>query len=328
MSATNEPPAQAAAEPFRQRAREWPKSPISHVRYIAHAVPDFKAALSFYRDTWGLSEVASDSAVSFLAAEASSEPYVLRLRQATEKHLDLIGFGVRTVEEIDVVAASLAKAGVRLEREPQRQDTPGGGYGFRFFDPDGRLVELSADLTGRSARELEPGESIPAKVSHVVLNTPDMDRFVSFYTTQLGFQVIDWLGDFMAFLRVGAQHHVLAVGRSPHASFNHIAFEMRGWDEYMRGTGRLVQQGVKPIWGPGRHGPGNNTFSYFVDPTGNVTEYTSQMQEFYPNDCYEGHVWSARPEEQDHWGTGGLLEEFLPYAVNQKDPQLWTPSPI
>ena len=314
--------------PFRAAARDWPRTPITGVRYVAEAVPNLRESVAFYGGVWGLTEVERDGDVVFFAAEGSDEPYVLRLRAAPEKHLDLVSFAVADRAGVDALAASLTSSGVRVDREPDSLTTPGGGYGLRFFDPDGRLVELSTDLTPRVARVLEPGESIPHKVSHIVLNSADLDATVTFYEQRLGFQVIDWLGDFMAFLRVGPDHHVLAMTRAPHSSFNHIAFDMRGLEEYLRGTGRLMRQGIRPVWGPGRHGPGDNTFSYFVDPNGNVAEYTSELQQLRPDDPYCGGVWTPSAEDNDQWGTGGLIEEFLPFAINQPDPLLWTPSPV
>jgi catechol 2,3-dioxygenase-like lactoylglutathione lyase family enzyme len=313
---------------FHPSARTLPDTAVTHVRYVAEAVPDLRASVDFYGGIWGLTEVDRDGDVVFFAAQGSTEPYVLRLRAAEEKHLDLISFGVRDAASIDSIAETLLAAGVRVDRLPQRLTTPGGGYGLRFFDPDGRLVELSTDLSPRAARELEPGESIPRKVSHAVINSADIHSLVAFYEGMLGFQVIDWLGDFMAFLRVGVDHHVLAITAAPHSSFNHIAYDMRGLDEYMRGTGRMMRHGVTPVWGPGRHGPGNNTFSYFVDPNGNVAEYTSELQQLVPGDPYCGAVWTPSAQDNDQWGTGGLIEEFLPYGINQPDRLLWTPSPV
>ena len=78
------------------------------------------------------------------------------------------------------------------------------------------------------------------------------------------------MGEMMYFLRCNPQHHSLAIARGPHASLHHASFEMRGIDEYMRGTGRLLRAGVEKVWGPGRHLAGNNTFSYFLDPHGNT----------------------------------------------------------
>lgn len=313
---------------FHQRASAWPHSPITHVRYVAEAVPDLAASIGFYGGIWGLREVARDGDVAFFAAEGSAEPYVLRLRAAPEKHLDLASFAVRDRADVDRLAESLLASGARVDRRPTELDTPGGGYGLRVFDPDGRLIELSADLSPGPVRELEPGESVPRKVSHIVFNSAQIATTVEFYVRQLGFQVIDWLGDFMAFLRVGADHHVLAITRAPHSSFNHIAFDMRGLDEYMRGTGRLMRHGVRPVWGPGRHGPGDNTFSYFVDPNGNVAEYTSELQRLEPDSDYCGQVWVPSDEDNDQWGTGGLIDEFLPFGIGQPDPHPWTPSPV
>ncbi|MFE4668781.1 VOC family protein [Streptomyces sp. NPDC056716] len=314
--------------PFRQPATEWPVSPVTHVRYVAEAVPDLSASVGFYGGIWGLREVERDGDVVFFAAEGSPEPYVLRLRAAKEKHLDLASLAVRDRADVDRIAESMLASGMFLDRAPGALDTPGGGYGLRVFDPDGRLIEVSADLTPRPFRALEPGESVPRKVSHVVFNSAQIEETIAFYVRHLGFQVIDWLGDFMAFLRVGGDHHIIAITRAPHSSFNHIAFDMRGLDEYLRGTGRLVRQGVRPVWGPGRHGPGDNTFSYFVDPNGNVAEYTSELKTLTHQDDYCGRVWPATPEENDQWGTGGLIEEFLPFAINQSDPLLWTSSPV
>ena len=85
----------------------------------------------------------------------------------------------------------------------------------------------------------------------------------------------------MCFLRVRRNHHILAISEGPHVSLNHISFEMRGLDEFMRGTGRLIRSGSAPLWGPGRHGAGDNTFSYFADATGKIV---SRLDVIYDTD--------------------------------------------
>ena len=70
----------------------------------------------------------------------------------------------------------------------------------------------------------------------------------------------------------------MAIARCPHPSLHHVSFELRGIDEYMRGSGRLMRAGVPKIWGPGRHLAGDNTFTYFHDPNGNTMEYTTELE--------------------------------------------------
>ena len=72
----------------------------------------------------------------------------------------------------------------------------------------------------------------------------------------------------MNFLRCDDLHHVVAYAESNKSTLNHIAFEMNDTDAVMRGIGRLKDAGCQSFWGPGRHGPGNNVFSYFVAPFG------------------------------------------------------------
>jgi hypothetical protein len=108
----------------------------------------------------------------------------------------------------------------------------------------------------------------------------------------------------MAFLRCNADHHCIAFNQAPWVSLNHVAYEMRSVDHFMRGLGRLRHHGVTPEWGPGRHGPGNNTFSYFTDPTGLVCEYTSEVAQVV-EDAWICKVWRRTPELSDVWGTAG-----------------------
>lgn len=302
-------------------------TPITHLRHVGMAVPDFDTAVEFYEGVWGLRRVADDSGIAFFATVADPESYVLRVRRDDAKRLDLISFAVTDAEAVDQFAARLGVAGVRIDREPDKLDTPGGGYGFRFFDPDGRLVELSTGVEQRTFRELELRESVPRKLSHVVLNSTDVRATKAFYETHLGFKLSDWLEDKMCFLRTRTDHHTIAISSGPHTSLNHVSFEMRGLDEYMRGTGRLIRHGKDVLWGPGRHGPGDNTFSYFLDPNGNVVEYTTELEQV--DDSWQPSVFEATPEASDQWGTGGSITEmFLPAAFNDPDKGLWTPAPV
>lgn len=308
--------------------------PVTHLRHVDLAVPDLRRQVAFYEDVWGLTRVGDDSGLVFLAAEGSPEPYVVRLRGDTDKRLDLVAFGVASKTDVDACAAALASAGVTLVTPPGPLTTPGGGYGFRFFDVDGRTVEISSDVAPRAHRVIEEREAIPVRMSHVVVNSPDPARTRTFYEQHFGFRLSDTIssrhtGDYMYFLRCNPVHHSLAVARGPHVSLHHASFEMRGMDEYMRGTGRLLRAGVRKLWGPGRHLAGDNTFSYFLDPYGNTVEYTTEL-ETVDEDTWHPQVYDMEdPRTADQWGTAGAIdEELAAESHNERDPGVFVAPPV
>ncbi|MDY7103046.1 MAG: VOC family protein [Actinomycetota bacterium] len=307
---------------------------ITHLRHVDLAVPDPAPQLDFFTNTWGLTPEHDDSGLTFLAAEGSPEQYVVRLRRSDEKRLDLIAFGAATAADVDTLAERLAAAGVQLVGEPSDLRTPGGGYGFRFFDNEGRTVEISSDVAVRRHRAIEEGESIPVRLSHVVVNSAEPEATRSFYERHLGFALSDTLmhphmGEMMWFLRVNSWHHSLAIARGPHASLHHASFELRGLDEYLRGTGRVLRAGVEKIWGPGRHLAGNNTFSYFLDPSGNTMEYTTEL-ELVDEDTWHPHLYDfTQPEVADQWGTANQMNEFVAQrSFNDPDKGLFVAPPV
>jgi catechol 2,3-dioxygenase-like lactoylglutathione lyase family enzyme len=307
---------------------------ITHLRHVDLAVPDYDKQLEFYTSMWGLKAETTDDGLAFLATEGSPEQYAVRLRRAEEKRLDLISFGAANRDDVDALAQRLGSSGVRLVTEPDKLQTPGGGYGFRFFDNDGRTVEVSSDVAVRTHRKIEQGESIPVKLSHVVINSPNPEETVAFYNKHLSFALSDTLfsphmGEVMWFLRTNTYHHSLAIARCPHVSLHHASFEMRGIDEYMRGTGRLLRGGVEKVWGPGRHMAGNNTFSYFLDPHGNTVEYTTELEEL-DEDTWHPHLYDfSDPEVTDQWGTANPMSEFVAkQSFNDPDRGVFVAQPV
>lgn len=307
---------------------------FTHLRHLAIAVPDYQRQIDFYTHNWGLTEVGTDGDVTYLAAEGSPENYVVRVRKSTDKRLDLISYGAADRQAVDDLAVRLGRDGVSLVAEPGTLQTPGGGYGFRFFDGDGRTIEISADVEVRSHRKIEEGESIPVKLSHVVVNTPNPEAAVAFYERHFGFRVSDILmhprmGRMMWFMRTNVAHHSLAIARGPHVALHHASFELRGLDEYMRGTGRLLRVGTDKIWGPGRHLAGNNTFSYFLDPNGNTMEYTTEL-EVLDEDTWHPHLYDfSDPEVTDQWGTANAMNEFVAtQSFNDPDKGLFVAPPV
>lgn len=289
---------------------------ITHLRHVAIAMPDIERQLAFYRDLWGLTTAVSDSGVHFLAAEGSPENYIVRLRKSDDKRMDLVAFGAASPADVDALAAQLSAQGVTLVHEPRKLDTPGGGYGFRFFDCDGRTVEVSADVATRDYRVIEEREAIPVRLSHFVINSPAPEATAGWYVKHLGFRLSDTLcmgphGDFMWFLRCNGWHHSLAIARGPYTAINHISFQYRGIDEFMRGTGRLLRDGVQLIWGPGRHKAGDNTYSYFLDRAGNCVEITTEL-EIVDWDQWHPSVYDIfKPDFIDQWGTANRMDEFV-----------------
>ena len=311
-----------------------PDSLITHLRHVDLAIPDYDRQLAFYTDVWGLTKVAEDNGISFLAAEGSPERYIIRLRKGADKRLDLVSFGANTEADVDTLAEHLIASNVPIATEPGKLGTEGGGYGLRFFDLDGRTVEVSADVATRAHRKVEERESIPVRLSHVVLNSTDPDRSAQWYADMLDFRLSDTLagadlGTVMNFMRCNPRHHSLAFARGPHVSLHHVSFELRGIDEFMRGAGRVLRNGTRMVWGPGRHLAGSNTFAYFLDPQNNTIEYTTELQEL-DEDAWHPHIYDMHdPSVQDQWGTANPMNELVAReSFNDPDPGLFTAPPV
>ncbi|MEL1251175.1 VOC family protein [Aurantiacibacter gilvus] len=293
---------------------------VSDLHYVALAVPDLGSEREFFTEKWGLVEVAERDGMVYLAAEGVAHPYVIRLRQDDVRKIDLIGFSAPDAQSVDALRESVSAAGGKIIGEPALLDRPFGGYGFRFFDIDGHAIEVVADNERREARELSKGEAIPTGLSHIVLHSPSVQGLVDFYQRALGFRLSDAIGEFMLFLRCNSAHHRLAILPGP-ASLNHVAFDVLSVDELMRGLGRLNKSGVPVQWGPGRHTAGDNTFTYYLTPNGNVVEYTSDLEEV-DDENWQPQVYKFSPSITDQWGTGRIMAN-APHTPAGEDPGLW-----
>jgi catechol 2,3-dioxygenase-like lactoylglutathione lyase family enzyme len=297
---------------------------VTDIRYVGYGVADFEAERSFYAETWGLEEVAAQDNMAWFKAQGDDEHHVVRLRASDSNHLDLIVLAADSREDVAALHEQVAAAGCRIVTSPRDLDAPGGGYGFRFFSPDGLPFEISSDVARASPRSIGRWEGIPLRISHIVLHSPDHQAAVRFYVDVLGFRVSDWLGDFMCFLRCNSAHHRIAILPGP-PCLNHVAYDMTDVDGMMAGISRLKQAGTDIRWGPGRHTAGDNAFSYFVTPNGFAVEYTAELEEV----DFEGHapqVYVPAPRIMDQWGIGVGGPQTMPHAA--PDPHLFQPAPI
>lgn len=288
---------------------------VSEIRYVGYGVTDIAAERDFYATQWGLREVpvtdGSDPDLIHFAAEGNDELYVVRLRQADQKRIDIMSLAAETRADVDGLHDQVVAAGCQIVFAPRDLDTFGGGYGFRFFSPDGLPFEISSDVARGPSRQIVRWEGIPQKISHIVLHSPNHKAAVAFFTDVLGFRISDWLGDFMCFLRCNEWHHRLAFLPGP-PCLNHVAYDVLGVDDMMRGIHRLKEHQTEIRWGPGRHTAGNNTFSYFVTPGGFAVEYTSELERV-DDATWVAQVHKPTPLTMDQWGIGTGGPQTMPH---------------
>ena len=237
------------------------------LRSVELTVPKLEEAARFLENLWGLAPAGGD-----------------RQFRGTGTHPAIL-----TLEEGAPAIRSITFSGSAAEVRGRTEVRGPDGQVYRFIADEAPATPLS-----------DPDR--PIRVTHVVLNTPDRESCERFAVDVLGFAVSDRTRH-MTFVRCDRKHHCIAYAGSDSASLNHVAFELPSLEAVMRGIGRMRDAGFEPVWGPGRHGPGNNVFGYFIAPWGGVIEYTAEIAEV-GDDYKVGGLedWQWPPGRIDHWG--------------------------
>jgi catechol 2,3-dioxygenase-like lactoylglutathione lyase family enzyme len=276
----------------------------THLRRVGITSPDPEDLAQFYEQVWGLTISGRQDGAVYLRG-TGGEHHVLVISPGARPSVRLVGLGLADPAAVDQAAARLSgRPEIRLLSAPRELTEPGGGYAVRLADPDGRVLELSAAV--EAAEPIDSGAAVrPVKLSHVVLNSARTDAFSELLIDALGFRLADSMPH-MRFYRCSADHHSIAVTQAPYASLNHIAFEVPSREHVLRGIDNMTARGFETVWGPGRHGPGNNVFGYFTAPNRQVIEYTAEVEQIPAGEDPPAHMWL--PEDisvRDPWADPG-----------------------
>ena len=272
--------------------------PVTGLRSVELSTPDIAGSVDFYTRVWGLDVVAEAGGKVFLAA-TGDDFHVLELKAGERAELRKISFRVRSLADLQMLFDRTVSAGCAVLREPGEADAPSGGQRFVVREPQGSILEfVYGDL--RKAGAMVANR--PCRLAHVNINSSEIEALSSFYQSVLGFRLTD-RSKMMAFLRCNDDHHAVVLAEAPGNGLNHIAFLVPDLESVMRGSGRVVDAGTPIGWGVGRHGPGDNVFAYFVDPTGVVVEYTAEVLQVDDDYRVKGpSEWVWPQGRTDHWG--------------------------
>ncbi len=287
---------------------------VTGLRSVELGVADLDKSAAFYRDVWGLEDVVSTGDTLHLRG-TGAEHHVLTLRVRPKAMFLGVHFAAANNDAVNKLHDQVKAHGATILSAPAALPRDeGGGYGFALRSPEGQPIFISSDVdrldVGREDR------SRPTKLTHVVLNATKTDAELAFFLDALGFRHSDST-DMMEFVRCTSDHHSLALVRTEGPSLNHMAYEMANIDGLMRGAGRMKQAGYNIEWGLGRHGPGNNVFTYFVEPNGFVTEYTTDVDQV-DEATYQKHdaaYWRSFPGRPCRWNMAGHPSNRLKVAM-------------
>ena len=290
---------------------------IKRISHVGLTVPDVEATADFYENIVGLEISARVDGAAFL--RCNGDHHCLALYPGETRGLHHLGLEVHDQEALQVAHEELLHSGVTPETHEYVE--PGHGEARFYRDPDGHLIELSSGMESVNTT-LQPREIRPLKYGHITIMTTDLARALEFYVGVLGFRISDTVDGAVAWLRCNQEHHGVAFLSSNLNKVNHYAYDLTGWEDMKRLCDHLWRNNVPIIYGPSRHGPGNNLFIYIPDPAGNIVEMTTELAQVWDEESYQPLNWDNSPGTVDVWR--GLSQPDYMLAGDGRDPNDWS----
>jgi len=280
---------------------------ILGVDTIVYGAEDVAAGIKYF-DDWGVPT--GDRGAHGADYRLPSEQ-TIRVRSAGDKSLPAaveagstareIIWGVDEKAMLDKLADELGRdREVKRDADGTLHTTDGIGWGIGFklaASPKIGINGGSSHGGNLNAPFDPPHKAAPKRMGHVVFNVPPdkAEQATTFYVDRLQFRFSDRSKGFGDFMRCPGsnEHHNLFFLYAGKAMFNHVAFEVSGFDEIIFGGKHMVGCGWKPDTKPGRHILGSNLFWYFKNPSGGKTEYYADMD--IMDDNWKTRIWDKHP---------------------------------
>src|SRR4029078_9112031 len=157
---------------------------INGLRSIELGVHDLQKSAEFYRKVWALEDVAAEGDTIHLRG-TSREPHVVTLRERPRAGLLGVHFSAPDQATVDALHAKAKALGAKVgDAAGALEKSAGGGYGFRGSTPEGHPIVISSDVAAHG--DAIEDRSRPTKLTHVVLNSAEVEKQTAFFLDVLG----------------------------------------------------------------------------------------------------------------------------------------------
>ncbi len=265
---------------------------IRQMGYVVMSTPDPEGSARDLAEIVGLKVTErSDTSVFMSANERRCE---VVYRRGDARGVVVIGLEAMDAACVDEVAHRARKDGLVIIDDVPAID--GVERAVRFATPFGPVFEVHTPVArNQSLRHIGTGGR-PKRLEHVNVRVSDTRGFQDFALGTLGMKLSDRTTNHeLAWYRAwDGYHHTLAVGQGN--CMHHYAFDANAVEDLIQIADSLVLKERSLLWGPGRHGAGDNIFTYYRDPNGCAVETSVGLVRIENDLLYEARVWSLDPE--------------------------------
>jgi catechol 2,3-dioxygenase len=278
---------------------------VNSMGHVQLNVVDVDALVRESCDILGLHVTREEAGCVWLSSNGRMAELVVH--EASENAIRSLGFEAVSEAAVAQAAARVEDAGCKLvSTEPSLDCCV---TGMQFVTPQGHTFELHSPVKTEIYGNRHPTLGMsPLRLDHVNIMSPGPAETRAHMEKIMGMRLSERMVD---------------DGVKGVTGLHHYSWEVAEFSDYCHLGDRLDTIGKNFIWGLGRHRPGDNTFSYYIDTCGAMVECAGNMALINDDDRYEPNIITAlkRPENvrvMNVWGEPAPLpwrEHHFPWAV-------------
>lgn len=221
-------------------------------------------------------------------------------RRGEDRKLAYAGLACRDAEGLEELRNRARAEGLDLLTSPSPYFEAGA---FALEAPDGHVI-----VFGLAKADGAVHQGLKGPTQHLTFATFDVEAFQEFFHGKLGFALSDRVVHpdgrlATCFVRSNHEHHTLACFKSNRQGVDHHSYEAGDWTVIRDWCDRFAAKGIPLMWGPGRHGPGNNLFIFIEDPDRNWIEISAELEVVHDRPVKD---WPQEPRTLNLWGKAIL----------------------
>ncbi len=222
------------------------------------------------------------------------------IKEGMKNRLEFAAFSCRDEEGLNLLKERVKEEGIEvinLQPDLFQNDA------ISIVDQDGHNISFGLSKPNMNAESVLNGP-----LQHLTFSTLNVEKFVDFYVGKLGFCVSDRVlhsnGNLATcFVRSNHEHHTVACFKSDRIGVDHHSYEAGEWNAIRDWCDHFASMNIELMWGPGRHGPGNNLFVFVEDPDGNWIEISAELEVIHDRPSND---WPQEERTLNLWGKAIL----------------------